>query len=122
MYCNDPDASSTSAPDASANAVVCLHGARARLQAAVATLAPDGVLYLELDGGLRGRIEAVGVRRSCAALGLRVIGRYLPHPDFEEPVVYLPLEMPHAVDWYLRNVFTTSAWRARLPIRSRSIQ
>ena len=100
--------------NATANAVVCLHPARIRIEAAVATLAPAGVLYLEFEGGLRGRREAAAATRTCARLGLHLIGRYWPHPHFDEPVVYLPLDMPRAVDWYFRNVFVMSTHRARL--------
>jgi aminoglycoside phosphotransferase (APT) family kinase protein len=100
--------------NASANAVVCLQRARIRMEAVVATLAPDGVLYLEFERGLRGRREAAAAARTCAGLGLHLIGRYWPSPSLDEPTVYLPLDMPRAVAWYFENVFVISTLRARL--------
>lgn len=102
---------------APADAVVCLHGSRVASEAAVAALAPDGVLYLEVDRGRGARSNADIAVRELARLGLRPVGSYWPHPSFDEPEVYLPLDAPGSVEWYFRNLFVISTARARLLVR-----
>jgi aminoglycoside phosphotransferase (APT) family kinase protein len=103
----------------SADAVVCLGGTRVDLEQAAATLRPAGVLYVEVERG-GARAKPLRTLRRLHALGLRVVGVYWPHPGFELPNVYLPLDAPGAVDWYFRNSFVIRTARARLfvaPVR-----
>jgi hypothetical protein len=97
-----------------ADAIVCLQHARVPLEAAAAALAPGGVLYLEVERGRGVRAGGDAAVAQLAWLGLRAVGRYWPHPGFDEPEVYLPLDVPGAVEWYFRNIFVITTWRARL--------
>jgi hypothetical protein len=103
----------------SADAVVALGGTVVELDRAAATLRRGGVLYLELDRAAA-RGEPGRTLRRMRALGLLVAAVYWPHPGFEQPNVYLPLETPGAVDWYFRNAFVVTTPQARLllgPVR-----
>jgi len=99
--------------EASADAVVCLRSVPMSIETAVATLAPGGLLYLEVDRGPGARSDATATLRRVARLGLYPIGRYWAHPQFDEPGVYLPLDVPGAVEWYFRTLFVITTPRAR---------
>jgi Phosphotransferase enzyme family len=99
------------------DAIVCLRPASIPLEAAAAALAPGGVLYLEAERGRGVRAAADATLAQLPRLGLHVVGRYWPHPRFDEPEVYLPLDLPAAVEWYFRNVFVITTLRARLLAR-----
>ena len=97
-----------------ADAVVCLRRASVRLEDAAGALAPGGVLYLEVERGRGVRAAADAAVAQLAGFGLHTVGRYWPHPAFDEPEVYLPLDVPAAMEWYFRNLFVITTRRARL--------
>jgi hypothetical protein len=100
-----------------ADAIVCRQRASVSLEAAAAALAPGGVLYLEVDRGWGVRAGADAAVAQLAGLGLQAVGRYWPHHGFDEPEVYLPLDVPAALEWYFQNVFVITTRRARLLAR-----
>jgi Phosphotransferase enzyme family len=98
----------------SADAVVCLAGARLSLRDAAGHLnKTSGVLYYETSGGpFPGRASPAHLLRTLTGLGLTSAGLYWVHPSFTGPRTYFPLEVKNALRWYLGNLHSTPA---RLP-------
>lgn len=74
------------------------------LEAALSMLSPDGVLYYEADRRDRaGRGYSLpATRRIVRNAGFDVIGRYWIHSDFKVRGLFLPLDRPESIRWYLR--------------------
>lgn len=95
--------------DRKADAVVILAGATGDLDAAVAQLQEDGVLYWEVDRRTRAHM-AITPRRALsriASLGLTPTGSYWVKPGFPNRNMYLPLRAAGAFRWYLDTLFRT---------------
>ncbi|PYM66274.1 MAG: hypothetical protein DMD79_03165 [Candidatus Rokuibacteriota bacterium] len=94
----------------SADAVVILHDADVRLDAARSCLVPGGVLYWEIA---RGGCSWLGmtpgrVRRQLLEVDLVPTGAYWLRPNFTECHRYLPVDAGGALRWYLETWFTVS--------------
>lgn len=92
-----------------ADAVVILSGATISPREVAGRLAPDAVLYWEVDR--RRALRRVGRRwidRELRGAGLRRIGMYWVLPDFEHARRYLPLEPTRAVEWFFKTRFTAA--------------
>lgn len=99
-----------------ADVVAVLDGASLRLEEIAASLAPGGLLYIEVDrrrwGGLAlspGRLKT-RLERS----GFRVCGQYWAAPDLEHCRRYIPLDRPQAFAWYLSTLFVAGTPLLRL--------
>lgn len=95
--------------DRSADAVVVLDGAGVSLEEAARSLAGGGALYYEARragwdrfAGGPGRM-----RRSLRRVGLSLTGLYWVRPDFVSRAVYLPLDRPAGIAWYMRTIHST---------------
>lgn len=105
------DVSDTIPNGRSADAVVMLHGARAELREIAGCLVPGGVLYYEVDRRSLGFLASTPerIRRSIRKAGLLPTALYAVVPDFSDHRMYLPLDVPGALRWYvtaLYNAFT----------------
>lgn len=95
----------------SADAVICVSGARLSLQDAAAHLGPRGVLYYEAARGKLGLGHDSPARMLGALRRLKLVsaGLYWVHPGFTGPRTYFPLEVDGALRWYLTNLHSSSA-------------
>lgn len=98
-----------------ADAVVVLHDAGVSLDEAISALRPGGALYYEADRRLSDfvRFSLDGLRRRLEQRGLSMTGVYWVRPDFVRPQIYLPLDLPQVLRWYIDSLFvaTTPARR-----------
>jgi hypothetical protein len=93
-----------------ADAVVILRGADAALADARAALAPEGVLFWEID---RRRRDAPStpraIRRRLEEVGLQAHGLYWPRPAFASPAMYLPVGRPGVFRWYVDTLMDSGS-------------
>lgn len=101
-------ASRTAVPGTDADALVVLHDADTQLDASLRCLAPDGVVYVEVDRRRRGRWADTPGRtaRRLRRAGLTPSGTYWAGPDFASRQLFLPLDGTEALRWYLRVLFS----------------
>lgn len=115
----------TTSPDPSAPAAVValLHGATTPLADAVASLAPGGVLYWEVDRrGTAGLFRSSrGLRRDLARAGLRAVASYWVGPGWSSPTRWLPLDRDGPIAWYLRTMGSTTGARTAILRRSAAL-
>lgn len=90
-----------------ADAVLILADAWAQPGDVARCLRPSGVLYWEVDRSAlsRARLTPARFGRRLEAEGLSPAGAYACIPNFERCKLYLPLEVPAALDWYLSTQF-----------------
>jgi hypothetical protein len=91
----------------SADAVAVFRDARMPYGEVAECLRPGGALYYEIDRSSPRRL-ATTPRRACDALrrvGLSPTGVYVVGPSLRRPRVYVPLEAPAALGWYLRTLY-----------------
>jgi hypothetical protein len=103
-------------PDCSADMIAILNGAGTDFQSIAGQLKPGGVLYYEWSR--LGRATAASspgrVTKYLQSLGLSVHGAYAVSPSFEEAHLFLPLNTPHALEWYVTSLYTALTLRQRL--------
>lgn len=100
----------------SADAVIVLHDAQVALDAAAGCLLPGGALYYEVERRSPAS-RALGpgrIRRALRDAGLSPAGIYWARPHFAECQMYLPLDIPGALRWYLAALFTAATPAQRL--------
>lgn len=100
--------SDTIPPGRSADAVAVLHGGRAMLRDIAGCLVPGGVLYREFD---RRSVALLGstpdrLRQSIREAGLSPIAMYAVVPDFSDHRMYLPLDVPDGLRWYVTTLYS----------------
>jgi SAM-dependent methyltransferase len=98
----------------SADAVIVLHGARAALREIARCLLPSGVLYCEIDRRSLGFLASTPdrIRRSIRKVGLFPTAMYAVVPDFSDHRMYLPLDIPGALRWYVTTLYNAfSPWQ-----------
>jgi phosphotransferase family enzyme len=94
----------------SADAIAILRDAQAECEAAAAHLLPGGTLYWEVEcrnapwGWVKNRIL-----RTLRRANLSLVGLYWVQPDFDRAELFLPLESRTAMEWYLRNLSSSSS-------------
>ncbi len=98
------------------DAVAVLAGARVRLGDLRRHLRPGAAVYLEID---RRRRPWRGVlpptlRRRVASAGLRPLGVYWAKPGFHRCQMYLPLECPAALNWYVAGQLSAQSAKRHL--------
>jgi aminoglycoside phosphotransferase (APT) family kinase protein len=98
--------------DHSADAVVVLHGARAPIPDVAASLREGGSLYYEvsrltLDAALS---SPARLKHQLRQHGLTASASYAIAPHPTQAMVYLPLEVPAALRWYVETVYDTLTW------------
>jgi hypothetical protein len=100
----------------SVDAVIILYKAEVVLSDIADCLQPGGVVYLEVDRRLSwsAALTPRRVWRALQNVGLSSTGTYLASPDFARRQVYLPLDVPGALRWYLRTFFTATTPARRL--------
>ena len=89
---------------------------RRRLERGGAVLAPGGALYVEhWRPVLRG---AATVRKRLEAAGLEQVACYWPwpRPGRQTPVVWLPIDTPEAILWFLETRPRPARWPARIAV------
>ncbi len=93
----------------STDALIVLHDTPTPLGSAIRCLAPGGVLYAEVDRRTRAgaAVTPQRVRRSLERAGLTVTGTFWAKPDFPLCEMYLPLEAPTALQWYMSTLYTS---------------
>jgi aminoglycoside phosphotransferase (APT) family kinase protein len=96
--------------EGSADALVVLHDAHVGLEHAASCLVPGGALYSEIDrrslrllGSTPGRL-----RHSLLKRGLIMTGIYAVSPHFDRCEMYLPLDVPGALRWYVTTIYRAS--------------
>ena len=94
-------------PDKSADAVIVLYDAKAMLPEVAECLVAGGVLYFEIDRRSRGYLASAPsrVRRSLHAAGLSRVVFYSVVPGFANHQMYLPLDVPGALKWYVKTLY-----------------
>jgi len=93
----------------SADALVLLADSRTTLAATAQCLAPEGVLYWELEHRGLSRLRGAGwIERQLRRTGLHSVGLYWVSPDFAEARRYLPLDHEAAVEWFFATQFIAS--------------
>lgn len=100
------------------DAVVSLSGSPAEMLIAVATLRPGGIFYCEIDRArLRhARWSPSRLSRRLRSAGL-VTAAYWRRRQGERDTLFLPLDVPAAVPWYLRELADDRGARRRLARR-----
>lgn len=92
---------------AAADAVIVLDGAMPEVADVARAVVDDGVLYWAVDRRARGqRLRTPGrLRRALRQHGLVASATYLLTPDARSPHMYLPLDAPGPLSWFLRTLF-----------------
>lgn len=111
------EVSHTIAPGKPADAVVVLHDGRAVPHEIARCLVPGGVLYYEVDRRwLRFLSSTPGrVRNSMQKAGLSPTAMYVVVPDFSDHRMYLPLDVPGALRWYVATLYNAfGPWQCLL--------
>jgi hypothetical protein len=108
-----------------ADAVVVLSEARLPVEAAAEALTPGGALYYEVDRTKHRsrRLTPRGIRRALRRCGLVPTGLYWVRPSFAVRKLYLPLDVPGALRWYLRTTLpaaTPKEWLTATLLRASS--
>jgi hypothetical protein len=102
---------STTLPETNqADALVILRGARTPLSRATRCLGADGIVYWEIErrswaGFAKGRWW---ISRQLRKAGLEPYASYWVIPDFQNARRYLPVDHPHAVEWFFATRFLAS--------------
>ena len=97
-----------------ADVVVCLRSAVGRLDDALRSLRPGGMLYVETGRDVNRAFRPAAVRRMLRQSGLSETGLYWCRPDDAHRDAYVPLDHAGALRWYLATVHGTSSSRAAL--------
>ena len=86
------------------DAVVAYADAPQAIHEIAACVAPNGVLYLEVDRNRRGTRETTPrqVEAVLHAAGLTACTWYAVEPDLTHARAYVPLHLPHAMSWHRR--------------------
>ena len=116
--------SATLPPARSADAAVVLHRSHTGLREIARALAPGGVLYYEVDRRSRGyRATAPArLRRELREADLSAVAMYAVTPDFIEPRMYLPLDVPGALRWYVETRYSVlTPWQDLLQLGLRAV-
>jgi hypothetical protein len=98
----------------SADALIALRDAHVNLPEIAGCLAPGGVLYYETERRARGLLGPSRKRlyRAIREAGLAPAGMYAIAPSLNAARLYLPLDGPEAVSWYLATLVDTgTAWQ-----------
>jgi hypothetical protein len=98
-----------------ADAVIVIGGELPDLSNVAKCLQPGGVLYFHARHipSVSGQARTRRLRQALAEVGLVLVATYSVRPDFISPRVYIPLEAPGALLWYLRTlhqVSTPTSW------------
>ena len=95
------------APGERCGFVVAWSDAEEGTDAIVEMVAPDGIVYLEVDRRRRrGWMRALRrTRRLFERRGCRVASAHLVTPDFDAARRYLPMDDRRAIRWHLRTLF-----------------
>jgi hypothetical protein len=99
-----------------ADVVAVLNGARFEPQEVAASLKPTGVLYWEFSRITR-HSSGFSFRRAIQGLrsaGLTVVGTYAVAPSFSRPQMFLPLEVPRSLEWYIQSQYVAATARQRI--------
>lgn len=101
---------------AGADGVAILAGAGVSLERAAAALQPEGILYYEVDRSLLGQraLSPARTERILRRLGLAPTGFYAVRPSLEAAELYLPLDVPRALRWYVDTLYVAATCRQRL--------
>ena len=88
------------------------------IETAVATLAPGASYTSRSIGDQVPGSDATATFEDFARLGLYPIGRYWAHPQFDEPGVYLPLDVPEPSNgtsalWFVITTPRARFWQPR---------
>jgi aminoglycoside phosphotransferase (APT) family kinase protein len=101
-------------PDRPVDAIVALPDARRSLSATEFRLLPGGALYWEVEQRSGGWLGLARARRALRDAGLTMATTYLIQLTPGHGRVYLPLEHPAALRWYLRTLYVAGTPRQRL--------
>lgn len=110
-------------PTRSADAVVALHDAGVSPRAAAASLVTGGTLYYEIDRRSRRSLAGTPgrVRRELRNAGLSPTGSYAVLPGFSNVQLFLPLDAPGALRWYMTSVYRhvrPRSWLVEIALRA----
>lgn len=91
------------------DALVLLADSRTTLAATVECLAPDGIVYWEVERRRSTRLRGViWIERQLRRSGLQSLGLYWVSPDFADARRFLPLDHEAAVEWFFASRFIAS--------------
>jgi hypothetical protein len=98
------------------DAVILLADAAEPVETALQCLAPDGVLYWEVDRRRARHVTLTPARamRRLARAGMSESEAYWVKPGFPERDMYLPLNASGALRWYLETLYRTPSARRRM--------
>src|SRR5690349_1283816 len=104
---------STSVPaENTLDALVLLAGAEATPATAARCLAPEGVLYWEVERRRFDWMKGAGwIRRQLKRTGLQAVGLYWVMPGFPDARLYIPLDHGGTVEWFFETQFVASTPR-----------
>ena len=93
-----------------ADAVIVFGREQPDLRDIARCLQPGGVLYFHMRHipSLSGQARTRRLYHALAEVGLVLVATYGVRPDFISPRVYIPLEAPGALLWYLRTLHQVS--------------
>ena len=94
------------------DALVLLADSATTPSAAARCLAPDGVLYWEIERRRSDWIKGGGwIRRHLKRTGLQTVGLYWVMPGFSDARLYMPLDHGAALEWFFETQFVASTPR-----------
>lgn len=102
--------------DPKADVVAVLDGADVDIRYVINQLKPGGVLYYESNRLRHTNVAASPIRIHSVleAAGCKVQGTYVVRPSFTSAALYLPVDAPHALAWYVGSLYPASTLKQRL--------
>lgn len=106
----------------SADAVVAFHDSRWTYRELADCLVPGGALYCEIDRrALRHWMSTPRrVGASLQKVGLSLTGTYVVGPSLYRPRVYVPLDAPGALRWYLETLY--NPWKPSVALVRKALR
>ncbi len=99
-----------------ADVVAVLAGSDVHPERAADAVRTSGVIYWEVDRLRKGSffLSPTRLARRLGRAGLKPVSLHACLPGFAECKLYLPLDVPHALPWYLRSLFPSDSMFRRL--------
>jgi hypothetical protein len=103
-----------SAADQKFDVVVSLGGDEWPLEELVGKLTQGGSLYAEVDRTRRGAPSPAASKRTLVRAGFGDVQLYWAWPRLDSRRIYLPIDAPQALSWFLNSIYSAPNSRRRL--------